>query len=99
MHIARKISALLAVLLLCCAVPAVSLADATGLAVESVEFELGAIINITIKENGRKMAGYYFGAIPDQPTSDNYDWYEHFAPILRVTKFPGTYYLWLPHTH
>jgi len=98
MRIARKISALLAILLLCCAVPAASLADATGLAVESIEFELGAIINITINENGRDMAGYYFGAIPDRPTADNYDWYDHSDPILRVTKFPGTYYLWLRDT-
>lgn len=94
----RLLSALFALLLLCPCLPRAARADVPGLSVTSVTFELGVILNIEIRESRRSMAGYYFGVIPDQPAPDNYDWYAHTDPVLRVTKFPGTYYLWLRDT-
>lgn len=65
------------------------------LEVTDISFELGVIINIEIAAEHCEMAGYYFGVIPDQPKPDNHDWLKYGDTFLRVTKFPGDYYLWL----
>lgn len=69
-----------------------------SLSIEDISFELGVIINIRIKASNCRMAAYYFGNIPDQPKADNHDWLSYSGTYLRVTKFPGDYYLWLRDT-
>ncbi len=66
--------------------------------VVDISFELGVIINIEISAEHCEMAGYYFGVIPDQPKPTNHDWLKYSDTFLRVTKFPGDYYLWLRDT-
>ncbi len=68
------------------------------LEVVDISFELGVIINIEIAAEHCEMAGYYFGCIPDQPKPENHDWLAYSDNFLRVTKFPGDYYLWLRDT-
>lgn len=92
---------LLILLALVCLIFNVHISHATsddGLFIESLDFELGVIINIRVREVNRSIAGYYFGVIPDQPAADNYDWIDQADPIIRTTKFPGHYYLWLRDT-
>lgn len=79
--------------------PGLAFADGKSeLSVSSLEFELGVIINIEVREAGATLAGYYMGVIDAEPTLDNYDWVTHADPIIRTTKFPGIYYLWLRDT-
>ena len=68
------------------------------LEVEDLSFELGVILNIRIREQNCKMAGYYFGVIDKQPKPKNHDWMAYSDTYLRTTKFPGNYYLWLRDT-
>ena len=95
------------VLLMLLLVPGLALAeDAAGsdplvekkLEVEDLSIELGIILNIRIREQNCKMAGYYFGVIDKQPKANNHDWLAHKDTYLRTTKFPGNYYLWLKDT-
>ena len=68
------------------------------LEVEELSIELGVILNIRIREQNCKMAGYYFGNIDKQPAAKNHDWLAYTDTYLRTTKFPGNYYLWLRDT-
>ena len=68
------------------------------LEVEDISIELGVILNIRIREQNCKMAGYYFGNIDKQPAAKNHDWLAYTDTYLRTTKFPGNYYLWLRDT-
>ena len=68
--------------------------EAPSITVTQVEIEQDLIINIYLYPQNCKMAGYYFGVIPDQPKADNYDWVETTDCYLRVTKWPDTYYFW-----
>jgi hypothetical protein len=68
------------------------------LEVTDISFELGVIINIEIHAEHCEMEGYYFGVIPDKPKEKNHDWLKWSDTFLRVTKFPGDYYLWLRDT-
>ena len=68
------------------------------LEVEDLSIELGVILNIRIREQNCKMAGYYFGSIDKQPKEKNHDWMAYTDTYLRTTKFPGNYYLWLRDT-
>ena len=68
------------------------------LEVEDISIELGVILNVRIKEQNCRMAGYYFGVIDKQPKAKNHDWLDYSFTYLRTTKFPGNYYLWLRDT-
>ena len=68
------------------------------LEVEELSIELGVILNIRIREQNCRMAGYYFGNIDKQPAAKNHDWLAYTDTYLRTTKFPGNYYLWLRDT-
>ncbi len=102
--------ALLWIMVILLLVPALALAENTPepeaaenpqekkLDVVSITYDLGVIINIEIAAEHCEMAGYYFGVIPKQPSSKNHDWMAYGDNFLRVTKFPGDYYLWLRDT-
>ena len=91
-------------ILLALSVPAVARAQETpspaqtGLEVVSVSIEQGVIINIELQATNCRMAGYYFGVIDKEPAADNYDWVETSDLVLRMTKWPGTYYFWVRDT-
>ena len=101
---------LYAVILLLLAIPAAARAEGTPdpgaatageeprLEVVDVSVEQGVIINIELKAQNCRMAGYYFGVIDKQPAADNYDWVPTSDLVLRMTKWPGTYYFWVRDT-
>ena len=96
-------------ILLLLAVPAAGWAEAAPdpgfwrqeeplLEVVDVSIEQGVIINIELRARNCRMAGYYFGVIDRQPAADNYDWVETSDLVLRMTKWPDTYYFWVRDT-
>ena len=94
-------------LLLLLAVPVTGRAEETPkpelqgeprLEVVDVAIEQGVIINIELKAQNCRMAGYYFGVIDKEPKPDNYDWVETSDLVLRMTKWPDTYYFWVRDT-
>ena len=68
------------------------------LEVVAYTIEQGVIINIEIRATNCKMAGYYFGVIDKKPAADNHDWVETSDLVLRMTKWPDTYYFWVRDT-
>ena len=95
----RAVLWILAILLL---IPVLKASGETApqkkLEVTDISFELGVIINIEIRAEHCEMEGYYFGVIPDKPKEKNHDWLKWSDTFLRVTKYPGDYYLWLRDT-
>ena len=97
-------------LLLLLAVPAAALGEETPrpvaedfqgeprIEVRDVSIELGVIINIKLRATNCKMAGYYFGVIDKKPAANNHDWVETSDLVLRMTKWPDTYYFWVRDT-
>ena len=94
-------------ILLLLAAPAAALAEGTpasgtgterSIEVVDVSVELGVIINVELKAQNCRMAGYYFGVIDKQPAADNHDWVETSDLVLRMTKWPDTYYFWVRDT-
>ncbi|MBQ7278122.1 MAG: hypothetical protein IJR17_02840 [Clostridia bacterium] len=89
---------LLYLLILVLLVPGTALAETPppqkGIEVTDLSIEEGVIINIRLKATNCTMAGYYFGVIDKEPAPDNYDWVPTEDLVLRMTKWPGTYYFW-----
>ncbi len=68
------------------------------LEVVDVSIEQGVIINIELRARNCRMAGYYFGVIDKEPAANNYDWVPTSDLVLRMTKWPDTYYFWVRDT-
>ena len=64
------------------------------LAIESVTVN-DVVVNVKVSPGNQKVVGYYLSSIPKVPDRDGYDWIETNETDFKVTKYPGTYYVYV----
>ena len=76
----------------------------SGSSIDNKTFEITStnvvdtVVNIQVTTGAYKVAGYYFSNIEKVPDINGFDWIDTDEKSFKVTKFPGTYYVYVKDT-